>query len=159
MWSDYVHMTTEMHATHLASDRIDGAVPERCVIVVDDALPVGLAANAAAVLSLTLGARASGLIGGDVVDADGNVHPGLIDRGLPILRAPASQLGTIRARALDADLQVIDFPSFGQQTTDYDAFREQVARTPTDELEYLGLLLYGPKRAVGKLTGSFPLLR
>ncbi|HEY1480906.1 MAG TPA: DUF2000 domain-containing protein [Gaiellales bacterium] len=152
-------MTTEMRTPQPDLEPIDGAVPERCVIVVDDALPVGLAANAAAVLSLTLGARASGLIGGDVVDADGSVHPGLIDRGLPILRAPASQLGAIRARALESGVRVIDFPSFGQQTTDYDAFREQVARTPTDEIAYLGLLLYGPKRSVGRLTGSFPLLR
>jgi hypothetical protein len=133
--------------------------PERCVIVVDAALPAGLAANAAAVLALTLGARAPGLLGTELLDADGDAHPGLIDRGLPILRAPAEALGAIRSRALEADVRVIDFPTFGQQTTDYASVVEHVAATPTAGLEYLGLLLFGPKRAIGKLTGSFPLLR
>jgi hypothetical protein len=133
--------------------------PDRCVIVVDAELPSGLAANAAAILALTLGAQAPGLLGDDLADADGDRHPGLIDRGLPILGAPGPALPAIRARALASEVRVISFPTFGQQTNDYDAFRERVAVTPTEQLEYLGLLLYGPKRAVGKLTGSFPLLR
>jgi hypothetical protein len=133
--------------------------PARCVIVLDQELPAGLAANAAAVLALTLGARAPGLRGGDVADADGATHPGLIDRGLPILKAPAAVLGALRARAVETDVEVIAFPRFGQETTDYEAFRQRVAQTPTAELEYLGLLFSGPKRAVDKLTGSLPLLR
>jgi hypothetical protein len=134
-------------------------VPARCVIVVDEALPAGLAANAAAVLALTLGARAPGLRGPDVDDADGARLPGLIDRGLPILKAPAAQLGALRSRAAEAGVEVIGFPRFGQETTDYEAFREHVEQTPTAELDYLGLLFAGPKRAVNKLTGSLPLLR
>src|SRR5918992_2780684 len=43
-------------------------VSERCVIVVDEDLPAGLAANAAAVLALTLGAREPELVGADFVD-------------------------------------------------------------------------------------------
>jgi hypothetical protein len=134
-------------------------VPARCVIVVDEALPAGLAANAAAVLALTLGARAPGLRGPDIDDADGVRLPGLIDRGLPILKAPAADLAAMRARAVVAGVEVIGFPRFGQETTDYEAFCERVAQTPTAELEYLGLLVAGPKRTVNKLTGSLPLLR
>ena len=48
---------------------------ERCVIVVDESLPAGLAANAAAVLALTLGAREPDLVGADFVDADAQPHP------------------------------------------------------------------------------------
>jgi hypothetical protein len=136
-----------------------GDTPARCVIVVDEALSSGLAANAAAVLAVTLGARAPGLLGGDVEDADGAGLPGLIDRGLPILKAPGAALGALRARALEAGVEVIAFPRFGQETTDYEAFRERVAQTPTAELAYLGLLIAGPKRAVNKVTGSLPLLR
>jgi hypothetical protein len=53
-------------------------MPERCVIVVDEALPPRLAANAAAVLALTLGALEPALAGADFVDGDEEAHPGLI---------------------------------------------------------------------------------
>ena len=83
------------------------------MIVVDEALPGGLAANAAGVLALTLGGTVEGLAGPDAVDADGQVHPGLIPMGLPVLAAPRGQLRDLGARALDAGVGVIDFPTFG----------------------------------------------
>jgi hypothetical protein len=134
-------------------------IPGRCVIVVDETLAPGLAANAAAVLAVTLGARVPALIGAAFRDADGDEHPGLIDRGLPILRAPGAGLPDLRARALAAALTVIDMPTFGQQTNDYDTFRGQVGETATAELRYLGILVCGPKRAVNRVTGSLALLR
>jgi hypothetical protein len=136
-----------------------GEVPEKCVIVVAEGLPPGLAANAAAVIALTLGATVRGLVGSPFVDADGGEHPGLIPQGLPVLTAPGSALGELRARAEAASLGIVDFPAAGQETNDYDEFRRRVATTPADELEYLGVALYGPRRAVGRLTGRFPLLR
>jgi hypothetical protein len=132
---------------------------ERCVVVVDEALPAGLAANAAAVLAFTLGARLPGLIGEDYADADGSAHPGLIPFGVPVLRAPGEHLGQLRAGALEAGVGVVAFPSFGQQTTDYAEFRAHVARTPAADLRYLALALHGPRRPVARLTGSLPLLR
>ena len=131
---------------------------ERCVIVVDDALPPGRAANAAAVLALTLGAREPALVGADLVDADDDVHPGLIPTGLPVLRATRAELGDLRVRAGAAGLRVVDFPAFGQQTNDYDEVRDAVARTPTAALEYIGVAVHGPRRAVGRLTGRLALL-
>ena len=60
-------------------------MPERCVIVIDEELPPGLAANAAAVLALTLGAIEPALVGAEFLDADEGAHPGLIPTGLPVL--------------------------------------------------------------------------
>jgi hypothetical protein len=132
----------------------------RCVVVVDDALPIGLAANATGMLALTLGASVPDLPGAALVDADGETHPGLIPQGLPVLRAPAERLGELRARAAAHDeLGVIDFPADGQRSTDYDEVRRRVAATPGAELRYLGILIYGPRRAVGRLTGNLGLLR
>ena len=132
--------------------------PERCVIVVDLTLPPGLAANAAAVLALSVGALFPQLPGRDLTDADGSVHPGLIPMGLPVLSAPPDRLTGLRAAALDAGLHVVDFPAAGQQTTDYDAFARVVAGTPSGELAYLGVALCGPSKLVRKLTGRFALL-
>jgi hypothetical protein len=127
------------------------------VVVVDEDLAPGLAANAAAVVAMTLGARAPGLIGEDYADAAGSVHPGLITKGLPILRAPADELPALRARADAAEVGVIGFPVNGHQTNDYEEFREMLASTA--EPGYLGLALYGPAKTIRSLTGSLPLLR
>jgi hypothetical protein len=132
---------------------------ERCVIVVDEDLPAGLAANAAAVLALTLGAREPGLVGSDFVDADAEPHPGLIPIGLPVLSAPRDDLVEIRRGAAADGVRVVDFPVFGQRTNDYDEFRGMVAATPAAELSYLGVALSGPRRAVRRLTGRLALLR
>ncbi len=91
--------------------------PERCVIVVDQTLPAGLAANAAAVLALTVGARFPQLPGQDLPDADGDVHPGLIPMGLPVLCAAPDRLAALRAAALDGQLHVIDFPAASRPPT------------------------------------------
>jgi len=138
---------------------VTNVVPERCVIVVDEALPPGLAANAAGVLATTLGSILPGLVGDAFIDADGHLHPGLIRTVLPVLRAPSSRLSEVRADALESALDVVDFPAFGQQTNDYDEFCAQIARTPAARLRYLGIALYGPRRPVARLTGSLPLLR
>jgi Protein of unknown function (DUF2000) len=131
----------------------------RCVIVVDEALPPGLAANAAAMVALTLGATVRGLPGPDLVDADGNAHPGLVPAGIPILAASRQRLSDLHASAERHGVGIVDFPTFGQQTTNYGAVIERVAQTPGTELEYLGIALHGPRKAVARLTGNLRLLR
>src|ERR1044072_9150942 len=98
----------------------------RCVVVVDEALAPGLAANAAAVLAMTLGTKVPGMVGEAFVDAAGQEHPGLITTGLPVLLASAEQLPQLRARAVAAEVGVVGFPRAGQTTTDYEHFRALV---------------------------------
>jgi Protein of unknown function (DUF2000) len=132
----------------------------RLVAVVDESLPPGRAANATGMLALTLGATVAGLPGPALVDADGNAHNGLIPQGLLVLRAPATRLSELRAQAAASeDVGVVDFPTYCQQTNDYDEVRRRVAAIPTAELRYLAILLYGPRRAVSRLTGNLALLR
>lgn len=129
-------------------------------IVVDETLPSGLAANAASILALTLGTLVRGLIGPDFVDADGDVHPGLTNVGVPVLGAPGETLVELRRRARrEFDVDVIDFPTLGQKSNDYEEIRGWVAQTPTADLEYVGLALFGARDDVRKLIGSLPLLR
>ena len=107
-----------------------GQTTERCAIVVDATLAPGLAANAAAVLAVTLGATVAGLAGPDLVDADGTCIPGLFEKGLPVLGAGATLARPARAGAA-AGVGVIDIPAVGQQTNDYDDVLAHVARTAT----------------------------
>jgi hypothetical protein len=130
----------------------------RCVIVVDEALPPGRAANAAAVIALTLGKLRPELAGTDLVDKSGVAHPGLIPIGITILGTSANDLPSIRAKALSRELAVIDFPVQGQQTNDYTAFGAAVAQVETEALSYVGVGIYGPRKAVGKVVGKYGLL-
>lgn len=139
-----------------AADAIHG---RRCVIVLDAALAPGKAANAAAVIALTLGQRHPELVGAPLVDASGASHPGLIPTGIAVLSAPAGALAGLRAKAVLGGCDVVDFPVQGQQTTDYQAFIEAVAQVSEEELRYLGLALLGPRKAVGKLVGNLALLK
>ena len=141
------------------SDAIATAAATRSVIVIDRELPKGLAANAAAVLCMTLGARHPGLVGADFTDASGEEHLGLFPTGLPVLGAAANELPAIRAAARERGLFVAGMPSFGHQTNDYDEFRAAVAATQPDELVYLGILISGPKKPVRAVTGQLGLLR
>ena len=127
------------------------------MVVVDEALAPGLAANAAAVMAMTLGTKVPTLVGDEFVDGAGERHPGLITTGLPVLRAAADELPRLRAKALEAEVGVIGFPRSGQTTTDYEHFRAMVASTEAPE--YLGLAFYGDGKVLRRLTGSLGLLR
>jgi Protein of unknown function (DUF2000) len=132
----------------------------RCVVVVDESLPAGLAANAVGMVAITLGAAVSELPGPPLIDADGGEHPGLTPQGITVLRATAARLGELRAAAIDSDeLGVIDFPADCQMTTDYDEVRRRVALMAAGDVQYRAVLVYGTRKAVARLTGNLPLLR
>jgi hypothetical protein len=50
-------------------------------------------------------------------------------------------------------------PTLGQQTNDYEEVQRRVAKTPTGDVDFLGIIVYGDRGAVRKVTGSLPLLR
>jgi hypothetical protein len=132
----------------------------RTVIVVDRDLPTGLAANAAAVVALSLGAALPGLPGGDFTDAAGATHRGLIPFGLPVLGARASEMARLRREAQACEeVVVVDFPALGHTTNDYDEFRRRVATSPAEALRYAGIGLHGPFPVVRELTRRLSLLR
>src|SRR5215831_7728611 len=83
----------------------------RTVIVVDRDLPMGRAANAAAVLAVSLGATHPDTPGPDLVDASGGRHRGLFPDGLPILAARGADMVRVRdAAAANPEILLIDFP-------------------------------------------------
>ncbi len=133
----------------------------KCVIVIDQDLPVGTIANTAAVLSLTLGMRCPFLIGEDLVDSEGRLHLGITTVPIPILKATAKSLKDMREAlmAFEPALTVVDLTSATQTTRSYGEYAEHLGHTPVDRIDYLGLALYGDKKQVNKWTGSLGLLR
>jgi hypothetical protein len=132
---------------------------ERCVIVVDSELAVGRAANAAAVIALTIGQRHPELVGPALIDASGHEHPGLIPIGITVLAASQSTLTDIRSKGLEARCDIVVFPVQGQQTTHYAAFVEAVAQIASEEMEYVGIALIGERKVISKIVANLALLK
>ncbi|MGD9424375.1 DUF2000 family protein [Pantoea sp. NSTU24] len=128
----------------------------RCVMILNSMLTPGKAANAAAVMALTLGQRHPSLVGPPLEDAAIHPSPGLITTGIPVLVASDPQLDALR----DACEQVCDlvlFPEAGQATTNYQALRDVLRKQPRAEWRLLGIALVGEKKTLRKLTAKLAL--
>lgn len=134
----------------------------KCVMVIDTDLPTGLIGNTAAVLALTLGKKIEGIIGPTVKDASGHFHIGITTTPIPILKGDSLKIKELRNKLYGeefSELLVVDFSNAAQTTKNYEEYTQKIATFSTNDLEYLGLALYGDKKKVNKLTGSMGLLR
>lgn len=135
---------------------------EKCVMILDENLPLGLIANTAAIMGITLGKRLPEVVGTDVADRTGNVHLGIIEFPVPVLRASCGTIKAVRERLYQPEFQeltVVDFSDLAQGCRTYDEFIRKMGQASEETLEYLGVAICGPKKKVNQLTGSMPLLR
>ena len=135
---------------------------EKCVMVIDENLPLGIIANTAAILGITLGRQMPEVVGADVTDQSGHVHLGIIEFPVPILRGTTESIKEMREKLYQpdyADLTVVDFSDLAQGCKTYDEFIEKMSAVPESDLRYFGVAVCGAKKKVNKLTGSLPLLR
>lgn len=135
---------------------------EKCVMVVDEALPLGIIANTVAIMGITLGKKLPEVVGADVFDKSGNEHLGIIEFPVPILKGNPNIIRSIREKLYEpefSDITVVDFSDLAQGCKTYDEFIEKMKFISEAELRYLGISVCGSKKKVNKLTGSMPLLR
>lgn len=134
----------------------------KCVMILDETLPLGLIANTAAIMGITLGKEFPEVIGADVIDQNGSRHSGIIQIPIPILRGSTEKIRQIREKLCQPDsqdLKFVDFSDLAQGCKHYDEFIEKMCQTPEEKLQYLGLAIYGAKKKINQLTGSMPLLK
>ena len=135
---------------------------EKCVMIIDEALPTGETANVAAILGITLGGKLPEVVGQSVVDGVGNFHMGVIKIPVPVLKADRETIRKLRLRLYEKpfeELTAVDFTDLAQGCKTYDEFVEKMSHVPESTLQYFGVAICGPKKKVNKLTGSMPLLR
>lgn len=135
---------------------------EKCVMVVDEKLPLGIIANTAAILGITLGKQLPEVVGEDVYDSMGNGHLGIIRFPVPILKENTEGIRLLRERLSEAefsDVTVVDFSDLAQSCKTYEEFIDKMAYVAESELHYFGIALCGAKKKINKLTGSMALLR
>ena len=85
---------------------------EKCVMVIDEQLPLGIIANTAAVMGITLGKAMPEVVGADVRDESGHTHLGIIEFPVPILRGSPESIKALREKLYEPDFQaltVVDF--------------------------------------------------
>lgn len=147
-----------------ASDEVDLSLSTRAarlkwVIVVNSDLPPGRAANAAICAAAPTVAQVPGLLGVDVADASGSVHPALPWVGCSVLVADPATLRGIRQKAGSyADTFVADMPTAAQHTLVYTDYAASVAGTGSEEMDYYAVSIVGPRNRVSKIVGKLPLL-
>lgn len=136
--------------------------PEKCVVVLDGELPLGLLANTAAILGITLGKELPEAVGPGVRDRSGREHLGIVEFPVPVLRSTPEGIRALRERLYEPgfqELTAVDFSDVAQSCKTYGEFMERMGEVPEGDLRYLGLALCGARKQVDRLTGSLPLLR
>jgi hypothetical protein len=83
----------------------------------------------------------------------------LIPVGIAVLAGTAEELSAVREKAYVAGCDVVDFPIQGQQTNNYESFREAVSMVETQGLAYVGVALVGEKKPVSKIVANLGLLK
>lgn len=132
----------------------------KCVIVLKSGLPPGFAANAAAVLAISLGKQKPEIVAEDLVDGSGKFHAGLVNVPVPLLQAEEKDLKKLRDEAAESgDVTLIDFSEPARVARTFEAYRDQLRATSTEDLQYVGVALLGPKKLVSSLTAGFGLLK
>lgn len=133
----------------------------KCVLIIDENLPIGIVANTAAVLAMSIGKLCPDIVGKDLFDCAGNVRRGITTMALPALKGNGDLLRDMRVKLqeYEPDLVVVDLVAATRITTSYEEYAEALAETPENELQYQGIALYGDKRIVNKFSGNLPLLR
>ena len=135
---------------------------EKCVMVIDENLPLGMIANAAAIMGITLGKQRHEVVGADVYDKTGNWHLGIKEFPVPILKGNAQVIKAIREKLYEpefSDLTVVDFSDLAQGCKTYDEYIGKMSECCESELNYIGIAVCGDKKQVNKLTVSLPLMR
>jgi hypothetical protein len=134
----------------------------KCVMIIDESLPLGMIANTAAVMGVTIGKLFPDVVGPDVFDKDGNCHCGIIAVPIPTLKGSFALIKELHEKLNQQKytaLTLIDFSDTAQSCNTYDIFIEKMKNVSKSDLRYFGIAIFGDKKLVNQLTGSLPLLR
>jgi hypothetical protein len=131
----------------------------KLVLIIDNGLEIGLIANTAAVLALSVGARHPELIGADLLDGSGQIHIGITNITIPVLGADEAFLTNLAQRLAGTEIELVSFSKIAQSIHSYEEYSRVLNQTVGANILYSGLAIYGPKKAIDSLTGSLPRLK
>ena len=133
---------------------------KKIVAILSNRVPADIALNVVGHLCIAIGRYADEHIMGRPIltDASGNAHLGISCFPLIVTKVKPSRLKVAIAQAkADPSLLVAEYPREMLDTRTDDDLAAALAARPTDELEYLGAVIYGDTDAVNAVTGRFQL--
>lgn len=128
------------------------------VTILSEDLPLGVKANFAAVLGMSLGHLRPDLIGDATPTADGVSLAGITNTALPVLGAAPTDLPALFAAAEDLPVRLA-YMREAFEAKDYADYTARVAAKPLSDHAPQAILLGGPRKAVDRICGRLPLLR
>ncbi len=134
----------------------------KCVLIVDENLPLGIIANTTAILGNTLGSHNPNVVGQNGSDKNNNEHLGIIEIPIPILKGNSEFLKALREKLYNSEynnLLVADFTNVAQQCKTYNEYIDKIGKVSGEDISYFGIAIYGDKKQINKLTGNIALLR
>lgn len=132
----------------------------KIVVIVSDNLEAWQSMNIVGHMAIALGANKDPeLMGRDVlVDKSDVSHIGIARFGFIVKKGNSRDISLLAAKARkDIGIITIDFPREMLDTRHDDELVESLKTKLESELEYLGILLYGPTEQVNSLTKDFKL--
>jgi hypothetical protein len=141
----------------------ESAGPERfdtkVAVLLRDDLAVWQQLNVTGFLISGIAASIEGITGGPYVDADGTQYLPMLRMPITVLEGPAVVLTSAHRRALDRDLRVAVYTEELFSTPNDTANRAAVRAVPRDQLNLVGLGVYGLRGAVDKALKAARLQR
>jgi len=134
---------------------------KKCVLIINKEMPAGVIANIASVLSITLGNKIKGLVGPDVTDKQGNLHPGLTQLPIPVLGAPAGAIKSLRDsfKVTEGESNFIaDFTTLAGKAKTYEEYSSALESAESQDINYLGIAVLSDKKTLNKLTKGLSLI-
>ncbi len=130
----------------------------KSAIVLDETLPPGLLANAAACITTGIFRGAEEAMGPEI---EGNdcTFISITKIGIPILRKGHKDFQELLQRAKANNLKTMVFTREAQSTNSYDEYIERVRDKKLADLTIIGIGVIGEDKEVTRFAGDLPLLR
>jgi hypothetical protein len=122
----------------------------KVAVLVRDDLETWQRLNVTAFLVSGITAAHPQLVGEPYADADGTAYLALLGQPVVVLEASAETLKQAHARALGRELSLSVYTREMFSTGWDEANRAAVAAVPRDELDLVGLAVFGPRNGVDK---------
>lgn len=130
----------------------------KSAMVIDESLPVGLLANAAACITTGLFRDQPEAYGSEIQGADHTFIP-ITKIPILILKKGQRDFSEILRRMQGTDLRCMIFAKEGQSTADYHEYMRRVEGKKLSDLHIIGIGIIGEDAQVTKVAGDVPLLR
>ncbi|MUK01646.1 DUF2000 family protein [Vibrio cholerae] len=124
----------------------------KVVVILLEELATWQELNVTAFLISGIATCDSGLTGRPYEDRDGNRYLPMLRQPVIVMTSNANHLATIRSKGLQRDMSIAIYTRELFATSTDEANRAAVANGWAEQLDLVGVAIYGPRNAVDRLT-------